>query len=186
MLVGATFPAIVGAAPVGAAPPGVAPESVSAVLPPGGSTDAEKTITTPEQPPSLDVYFLSDTTGSMSSALADVQTNSATILSTVQGGSADVRFGAGNYREVGCDTPFDNQAPIPAADDGGAAASAAIAAWSAVGGCDVPEAALSRVAGARHRRRRVPERRDTGDRLVRRRTVARPDLPRRSPETQRM
>ena len=143
LLTGSALFVAVGAPAAGAAGTGVEPKEVDAFVPPGGSVDVTKTITTPEQPPLLDVYFLSDTTGSMAPALANVQTNSASILAAVQGGSPDVRFGAGNYRDFNCDPlPFDNQAPIPAADDGGAAASAAIAAWSADGGCDTPEAAL--------------------------------------------
>ena len=143
LLMGGTFLATIGATPAGSAPPGVEPKAVTAVLAPGGSTAIKKTITTPEQPPKLDVYFLSDTTGSMSPTLANVQTNTAAILAAVSGGSPDVRFGAGNYKDFACDAvPFNNQAPIPAADDGGAAATAAIAAGSADGGCDTPESAL--------------------------------------------
>ena len=93
LLMGGAFIATVGATPAGSAPPGVQPKSVTALLAPGGSTSIEKTITTPEQPPKLDVYFLSDTTGSMSPTLANVQTNTAAILTAVSGGSPDVRFG---------------------------------------------------------------------------------------------
>jgi hypothetical protein len=64
-------------------------------------------------------------------------------LTAVNTGSPDARFGAGNYKDFNCDAvPFDNAAPIPATDDGGAAATAAITAWSASGGCDTPESAL--------------------------------------------
>jgi hypothetical protein len=137
--------------PAGAVP-GVDPPSVATNLPPGGSTTVTKAVETPPVGSSvLDVYFLADTTGSMGGSLADVQAGITDILAAVDTGATDVRFGAGDYKDFNCDaTPFNSAAPIPATDDDGAAATAAVAAWSASGGCDTPEAglfALEAVAG---------------------------------------
>jgi hypothetical protein len=129
--------------PAGAVP-GVDPPSVATNLPPGGSTTVTKAVETPPVGSSvLDVYFLADTTGSMGSSLANVQASIADILAAVDTGATDVRFGAGDYKDFACDpVPFNSAAPIPAADDDGAAATAAVTAWSASGGCDTPEAGL--------------------------------------------
>ncbi len=119
--------------------PGVDPQVVEVTLNSGKSIDVTKTVHTSPIPPKVDVYFLSDTTGSMSPAIADVQANAGTILSTVSGGSADTAFGAGDYKDFPSDThAFKNAAPIGTV----AAATAAINLWSASGGFDGPEGQL--------------------------------------------
>jgi hypothetical protein len=118
------------------AAPGVDPQVVEVTLDSGQSVDVTKTVHTSPIPPKMDVYFLSDTTGSMLPAIANVQANAGSILSTVSGGSADAAFGAGDYKDFPFDSyAFDNAAPIGTA----ALANAAISAWSASGGSDTPE-----------------------------------------------
>jgi plastocyanin len=128
-------------------------------LAPGGGLTQTKTIATPEILPKPDIYFLADTTGSMGPALANVKMNASQILNTVKANSSQPRFGAGDYKDFrSCgegetapcfagDYAFKNAAPIPAADDNGAAALAAIggdetSGWSASGGGDDPEGQL--------------------------------------------
>jgi hypothetical protein len=133
---------------------GVQPPSVLASLAPGASLDVAKTVHTPEILPTPDIYFLADSTGSMDEAIANVQANAAAVLSAVDGLANDPRYGAGDYKDFQSPTQFDpyafrNGAPIPAVDDDGAAALAAIGAWSADGGVDGPEGqfhALHRLA----------------------------------------
>jgi hypothetical protein len=121
------------------AAPGVDPQTVDVTLDSGKSINVAKTVHTSPIPPKVDVYFLSDTTGSMSPAIANVQANASTILSTVSGGSADAAFGAGDYKDFPFDPyAFKNAAPIGTA----VAANAAINAWSAAGGADGPEGQL--------------------------------------------
>ncbi len=123
-----------------AAAPGISPSTVEQLLNPGESVDITKTVTTPEILPKPDIYFLADNTGSMDPAIANVKSNATTILNTVKGSTNDPRFGAGFYRDFPYDpAAFGNQAPIQAADDSGAAALAAINAWSAAGGGDQAE-----------------------------------------------
>ena len=131
----------------------VAPDAVEVTLAPGTSIDVTKTVTTPEILPTPDIYFLADTTGSMGSVIANVQADAASVLAAVDGLTNDPRYGAGDYKDF--QSPqldpyaFQNGASIPAADDGGAAALAAIMAWSADGGSDDPEGqffALHRLA----------------------------------------
>lgn len=122
---------------------GVTPSSFAAVAQPGDTFTVEKTVHTPEIAPKPDVYFLADTTGSMGAAIANVAANAGAILASVDGASADARYGAGDYKDFPFDPyVFQNAAAIPAADDNGAAALAAIAGWSASGGADGPEGQL--------------------------------------------
>ncbi len=125
------------------ADPGVEPKEVNVSLAPGGSTDVKKVVHTPPIVPKPDIYFLADTTGSMGPAIANVQSNATSILSTVDGAANDPRYGAGDYK----DFPFGpyaykNGFSIPGSDDNGAGATTAINAWSASGGSDGSEASL--------------------------------------------
>jgi hypothetical protein len=146
---------LLAAGPVRAHDPilGVVPDGVEVTLIPGTSTDVEKTVHTPEILPTPDIYFLADSTGSMGDVIANVQADAASVLATVDGLANDPRYGAGDYKDF--QDPqvdpyaFNNGAAIPAADDNGAAALAAIAGWSAIGGGDGPEGqvfALHRLA----------------------------------------
>jgi hypothetical protein len=122
---------------------GVDPAGVDVDLDPGTSTVVAKTVHTPEILPSPDIYFLADTTSSMGSVLAQVRADAADILTALDAMANDPRYGAGDYKDF--QNPqadpyaFNNAAPIPATDDDGAAALAAIAAWSASGGVDGSE-----------------------------------------------
>ncbi len=134
---------LLAASPVAAA---VDPDTVEVTLAPGTSTDVTKTVGTPEILPTPDIYFLADSTGSMGAVIASVQADAASILTAVDAMASDPRYGAGDYKDFQNpqDDPyaFLNGASIPAADDDGAAALAAIAAWSAIGGVDGPEGQL--------------------------------------------
>jgi hypothetical protein len=134
----ATFLALVPWAAALAANPGVEPQVVNRTLAPGGSTTVPKVVHTPPIVPKPDIYFLADTTGSMGPAIANVQSNAATILNKVKASANDPRFGAGEYEDfpIPSSSPFAYQddSSIPADDGSGAAATAAINAWSASGG----------------------------------------------------
>lgn len=127
------------ALPALGAVPGVTPATVELDLDPGEtSSPISKTIQTPAVAPKLDVYFLADTTGSMGSALANVQSNAAGIISDLEATGSDIAYGAGDYKDFPLDFyAFQNGAGIT--DDAGVAAQAAIGAWSAGGGSDVAE-----------------------------------------------
>ena len=133
---------------------GVQPSSVSEALAPGASLDVVKTVHTPAILPTPDIYFLADSTASMGAVIGNVQGAAGSVLTTIEGLANDPRFGAGDYKDFQSPAQvdpyaFNNAAPIPAADDGGVAALAAIAAWSASGGVDIPESqffALHRLA----------------------------------------
>ncbi len=92
-----------------------------------------------------DVYFLADTTGSMEKILGAVQGGAANILNTLSGLGLDIAFGVGNYKDfpinpsAGSPYVFQHQQnPTNVA----AQVAAAINAWHANGGGDLPEAQL--------------------------------------------
>ncbi len=132
------------------ADPGISPNNVERLIFPGEKAVVAKSVTTPVIPPKPDIYFLADSTGSMAPALANVQSNATSILNDVASQTAEPRFGAGDYKDLPTDVyAFNNGASIPASDDGGAAALAAIGAWTAGGGVDGSEGqlyALDRIA----------------------------------------
>ncbi len=87
----------------------------------------------------VDVYFLADNTGSMGSAIANVQAGASAIMNTLLGMGLDIQFGVGNYRDFTDAAAFQNQQVITASQ---AAVTNAINNWSAGGGADTPEANL--------------------------------------------
>jgi hypothetical protein len=99
----------------------------------------------------IDVYFLADTTFSMSSVIQALQNGSEQIVDDVMAEwpNVDLAFGVGSYRDFGAYAAFDHQL-APTADAG--AVRQAIDGWSAEGGDDVAEAqfyALDRLAADR-------------------------------------
>jgi Integrin beta chain VWA domain len=88
----------------------------------------------------VDVYFLADTTGSMSGILASVQGGANNILAALNGLGLDMAFGIGNYKDFPHD-PFafqHQQNPTTTVAD----VINAINAWAATGGGDIPEGQL--------------------------------------------
>jgi hypothetical protein len=132
------------------ADPYLDPPTVDVLIYPGESAQIDKTVTTPEIAPNPDIYFLADTTGSMGSVISQVKADASTLLANIAAQTTEPRFGAGSYKDFPLDIyAFNNGASIPATDDGGASALAAIAGWSAGGGYDGSEAqfyALDQIA----------------------------------------
>lgn len=132
---------------------GISPTTVTELVFPGEYVDVTKTVETPAIPPKPDIYFLADTTASMTPAIVQVQADAAAVLTSIAGQTTDPRFGAGDYKDFLSGDPyaFNPAAPIPAANDAGAAALAAIAGWSVSGGGDGSEGqffALDRIANS--------------------------------------
>jgi len=130
--------------------PGIAPGENILTLRAGEGETETVTVTVPRQQAQhkLDVYFLADVTGSMGAVLAEINASSNAILNSVRASGVDAAFGVGSYRDFPgpADQAFLNQQPITTDDT---AAIAAINAWSAGGGGDIPEAqlfALDRIA----------------------------------------
>jgi hypothetical protein len=123
--------------PVAANAQGLDPASEEVSLDPGESVDIEKTVSTPEIPPLPDICFLSDTTGSMGPAIANVQDNIEAIIAAVQAEAPNAQFCAAQYRDIG-DTPLYSLDAVVGGD-----VVTAVNAWVAFGGGDTPEAQLN-------------------------------------------
>jgi hypothetical protein len=81
----------------------VVPSNYATSLKSGASVTITKTVTISAGTPTsakVDVFFLADTTGSMGSTLANVQSGAAAIMSGVSG-LGDVAYGVGEYKDVG-------------------------------------------------------------------------------------
>lgn len=119
----------------------LSPSSFSATLGAGGSATVNKTVTVQAGTPTsslVDVFFLADTTGSMSGSITSVRTSASTIVASTSG-LGDVQYGVGEYKDVGDAFVYrlnqDLTASLPAIQGG-------INAWVAGGGGDLPEANL--------------------------------------------
>jgi hypothetical protein len=75
------------------------PTSLTATLAPGETVVEQKTLTLAATPPSADVLFLLDLTGSMGGALANVKANSVNIMNTLAGLIPDINFGFASYED---------------------------------------------------------------------------------------
>lgn len=138
----------VGAAPVvGGIPAGlpitINPASNVLTLNPTDTLDETITVTIPKNagPPRADVYFLADTTASMGGILGAVQAGANNILTALNGLGVDIVYGVGNYKDFAQGDPYGFQHQV-SPTNGVATVAAAITAWSATGGGDIPEAGL--------------------------------------------
>ncbi|MBL7119722.1 MAG: hypothetical protein ISS53_03455 [Dehalococcoidia bacterium] len=115
----------------------VEPPEVIADMAPGESMTVVKTVQTPLIPPLPDIYFMSDTTGSMGDVIETVGDNADAILAVIALADPTAQFGVGNYKDFPYDGyAFQNQLGIT---DDTAAVSAALQSWTAGGGYDGPE-----------------------------------------------
>ncbi|MEV4417989.1 Calx-beta domain-containing protein, partial [Catellatospora sp. NPDC049609] len=126
--------------PAAAAEPGVEPSAVTRTLPPGGTAAIDKVVHTPAVPPNPDIVFLADTTGSMGSAINNVKTNAADILTAVSTAQPSAQFAAANYRDIADTPPFEVDQALTADQ---ALVQAGINSWTAGGGGDFAEDGLN-------------------------------------------
>jgi hypothetical protein len=136
-MIGAT--AVIGLPASPAASISIDPNVNDLVLAPGDTFSEVITVIVPANAgvSKADVYFLADTTGSMSGFLSAVQAGANNILTTLSGLAFDFAYGVGNYKDFPTDVyAFQHQLSLTnvAAD-----VTAAIGAWSAGGGNDGPE-----------------------------------------------
>jgi hypothetical protein len=126
--------------PIAALADSITPESFEATLGVGESVTITKTVTVEEgvTTAKADVFFLTDSTGSMFGLIGAVKASSSEILTSASG-LGDVAFGVGEYRDstdaFTYRTNQDITTDIPAVQAG-------IDMWAAGGGGDFPEANL--------------------------------------------
>jgi hypothetical protein len=140
----------------------ITPSSFSATIGVGGSVTVSKTITLdPGGAGRVDIFFLTDDTGSMGGVINSVKTTAASLLTALNGAYSDAAFGVGSYdgdpREFSdgrlgsppgpaLNSPYTRQRMITTDT---ASVASGIATWAAGGGGDGPEAnfyALHQVA----------------------------------------
>ena len=119
----------------------VVPTTYSTNLGVGQSATITKTVTINAGTPTsakVDVFFLADTTGSMETALVNVQSGISAIIAGTSG-LGDVAYGVGEYRDVGDEFVYRLNQDITTDT---AAVEAGVNAWVASGGGDVDEGQL--------------------------------------------
>lgn len=121
----------------------IQPDTNTLTLNPGDTVDETITVTIPKHsgPAKADVYFLADTTGSMGGILSAVKAGAANVLSALGGLGVDMAFGVGNYKDFAAGDPYAFQHQVSPTNVA-ATVHAAIHAWSAAGGGDLPEGEL--------------------------------------------
>jgi Integrin beta chain VWA domain len=123
---------------------GVSPPSFRAAVESGSSLTITKTVHTPPIPPNPDIVFLSDTTGSMGPAIANVRANATTIMNKVLAVQSTAEFAAAEYKDrEHCATDPFNFRLDQALTANTANVQAGIGTWTASGGCDVPESQIN-------------------------------------------
>ena len=121
------------------ADPGVTPATVDVTLAPGGSVVINKLVETAEVSSNPDVMFLADTTGSMGTSIANVQSSIADIISSVRDVQPGAQFGASQYKDVVDAFTYQLDQAIT---DNDTDVTNAVNTWSAGGGGDTPEAQI--------------------------------------------
>ena len=124
----------------------ISPTSFSATLGVGDSTTVHKTVTVSagSAATQADIFFLSDTTGSMGGTIAGVQSAASSIL-TATAGLGNIAWGVGQYKDGDFASPpattvsYNLDQNITTTQS---SISTALGTWSAGGGGDTPEQAL--------------------------------------------
>lgn len=121
----------------------ISPDTNTLVLEYGDTLDEILTVTVPKNPRTrADIYFLADTTGSMTGILAAVQAGAAGVLTMLDALGMDLAYGVGDYKDFLSGDPYAFHhalSPTPVS----ANALSAINLWSASGGGDFAEAAFN-------------------------------------------
>src|SRR5918995_1670812 len=124
---------------------GVQPAIVQDTVPPGGDLVVNKTVHTPVVPPTPDIFFVFDTTGSMGDDIATVQAKLGDLITAVDGLTLDAQFGVAKYEDypfapwgLGTNVAYDLLQPITGDATAVTNAINALATFPGSGG-DVPE-----------------------------------------------
>jgi hypothetical protein len=119
----------------------IVPVTFSATIGVGGTATVSKTVTvTQVATGAVDVFFLADTTGSMATALTNVQTEIGNIMAEVALSASNVAYGVGEYKDVGDAFVYRENLDPPSMDE--PTVQAAVDAWFADGGGDLEEGQL--------------------------------------------
>lgn len=132
----------------------VDPPLVEATIPVGGSIEVTKRVTTPAIPPVVDICLLEDETGSFGDDIGNLQggTTASDIYDTVIGTSPGAQFAVAGFRDYPV-SPYGSAGDhvyrlLSSMDPTKAAWLAGIAALTAGGGGDFPEAQYDAIVAA--------------------------------------
>jgi hypothetical protein len=130
----------------------IQPRTVEKVIFPGGSVEIQKTVTTPALPPVVDICLLEDETGSFGDDIANLNTAASGIYDAVAAASPDAQFAVAGFRDYPVN-PFGNPGDwvyrlVSSMNPAKAAWLAGIAALTAGGGNDGPEAQYDAIVAA--------------------------------------
>ncbi|MGH9632978.1 MAG: PEP-CTERM sorting domain-containing protein [Bryobacteraceae bacterium] len=119
----------------------ILPSSFTTVIPTvGGTATVRKTVTiSPQTTAPVDLFFLTDTTGSMGGAIGNVRSGFSSVVTTVGGLATDVTYGAGQYKDITDAFTYSLDQDLTSNT---ALVQSAINGWSAGGGGDTPEGNL--------------------------------------------
>jgi PEP-CTERM motif len=125
----------------------ITPSSFAATIGVGGTASVHKNVLVTAGTPTsaqADVYFLSDTTGSMGSTINAVKTGFSSVVTSLSG-FGNIAFGAGEYKDIGDGLPLNSGSYRinQTINTNSALTQTAINGWVASGGGDIPEQALS-------------------------------------------
>jgi hypothetical protein len=154
LLLAATLVLPVGATANGPTP-GISPDTVDLVLFPGQSSDGiTKTVTTPEIPPGVEVCLLQDETGSFIDDIDNLQagTTASDIYDAVVAGAPGAKFAVAGFRDYP-ESPYGSPGDwvyrlLSGMSEAEADWLAGIAALTAGGGNDIPEAQYDAIVAA--------------------------------------
>jgi hypothetical protein len=132
-----------GTAAPAAAPVTIQPATNVLTLNPGDTVDETITVTIPKNagPAKADVYFLADTTGSMTGIINAVQAGANSVLAALNGLGIDLVYGVGNFKDFASGDSYAFQHQVSPTNVIGTVTTA-INAWSTIGGGDQPEGQL--------------------------------------------
>ncbi|MFN2626036.1 MAG: hypothetical protein ABR520_08140 [Mycobacteriales bacterium] len=135
--------------PVAARPPRILPRDGVIRLAPGEATSVDYVLDLPAIPTPLDVFFLVDTTGSMSPTIAGLREGIGKIVTDLARLRLDVQFGLGDFKDYPVepygdpsDYPYKRRLPIT---EPGEPLREAIGTLEPSGGGDGPESDLTAV-----------------------------------------
>jgi hypothetical protein len=130
----------------------IQPRTVDATIFPGGSVEIEKTVTTPELPPVVDICLLEDETASFFDDIGNLNTAAPGLYDAIVAASPDAQFAVAGFRDYPQD-PFGEPNDwvyrlVSTMNPAKPAWLAGVAALTAGGGNDLPEAQYDAIVAA--------------------------------------
>lgn len=122
----------------------IVPPTFAGTIGVGGSITITQSVTvTPQSSALVDIMFLVDTTGSMGSAINNVRTGFANVVTALNGIATNLAFGVGEYKDLGDIGTVNGYREVTDLTTNTATVQTALGTLTATGGGDLPEANLT-------------------------------------------